>query len=341
MSLPSLSIITVALNCEQILEECYSRIAEQDYSENKVEILLIDGGSTDKTKEVARKFGAKVIDGGYRDNQEARRYVGFLNAKNEILVYIDSDNLLPEKNWLRKMVRPFMEDDEIVATQTLRYAYDKRQTLMNRYFALFGINDPVAFYLGNADRLPWFEERWNLLGDIIYETDAYYKIKFNPDSFPTIGCNGFLVKKSAFEKLQCRPEDFLHIDVNCDLIRMGLNCYGIVKTTIIHVTANTFAKSIKKRMRYMQTHHQQLRTHRRYKVFDSKKRKDVINLTKFLLFSCTFFKPFYDSIKGYLKVEDSAWFLHPFVCIGFVFAYGYSSLLHFCNRKGRKDKNEI
>ena len=301
-------------------------------------MLLIDGGSTDKTKEVARNFGAEIIDGGYKDNQEARRYVGFLNAKNEILVYIDSDNLIPEKNWLKRMARPFMEDVEIVATQTLRYGYDKKQTLMNRYFALFGVNDPVAFYLGKADRLPWFEKRWNLLGDIVYEADGYYKVKFNSDSFPTIGCNGFLVKKKAFEKLQYRPEDFLHIDVNYDLIRMGFNCYGIVKTAIVHATADTFVKSIKKRMRYMQIYYQQIETSRRYKVFDSTKRKDVLNLIKSIIFACTFFKPFYDSIKGYLKIKDIAWFIHPFACIGFVFGYGYSCLLNFYYTMRRKEE---
>lgn len=336
MDLPKLSIITVSLNCGKIIEKCYSKIVEQDYPKDKIEILLVDGGSTDSTKEIARKFGAKVIDGGYKENQEARRYVGFLNAKNEILVYIDSDNLLPGKNWLEKMVRPFMEDAEIIATQTLRYDYDKNQTLMNRYFALFGVNDPVAFYLGKADRLPWFEERWNLLGDIVYETDMYYKVRFGSNSCPTIGCNGFLVKKSAFKKLQCKSENFFHIDANYDLIGKGLNCYGIVKTTIMHATSDTFVKSIKKRIRYMQVYRQQVGTHRKYKVFDSTKTQDVFNLIKLVVFTGTFFKLFYDSAKGYLKVKDRAWFIHPFVCLCFVFAYGCSISLHLFT--GEKDE---
>jgi len=330
--LPTLSIITVARNCEDILGACYSRIADQDYPKERIEMLLVDGGSTDRTKEIAGEFGARIVDGGYPDNQEARRYVGFLRAQNEILVYIDSDNLLPGNSWLREMVVPFSEDSEIVATQTLRYGYDRGQTLMNRYFALFGINDPVAFYLGKADRLPWSEKRWNLSGQVVNETDRYYKVRFCSDDFPTVGCNGFLVKKSAFEKLQCSPEDFFHIDVNYDLTKMGFNNYGIVKTSIVHATGDTFIQSIRKRMKYKEIHHEQLGASRRYKVFDSAKRKDVINLMKFVLFSCTFFKPFYDSVKGYLKKPDVAWFIHPFACLGFTFGYGYSSLAHFYHR---------
>lgn len=335
-NLPTLSIITVARNCERLLQKCYKNISEQDYPKDRIEMLLIDGGSIDKTKEMADSYGARVINGGFHENQEARRYVGFLNARNEILVYIDADNFLPNRNWLREMVVPFLEDNEIIATQTLRYGYDKEQTTLNRCFALFGACDPVAFYLGKTDRLPWFTERWDLLGDIVYETDSYYKIRFNPEFFPTIGCNGFLVRKNVFRKLNCRPEDFLHTDVHYDLMKMGLNNYGIVKTTIVHATADTFIKFIKKRMRYMQTHHRQLGTHRRYKVFDSTRREDVLNLIKFVGFACTFFKPFYDSIKGYLKVKDIAWFMHPFVCTGFVFAYGYSTVLHFFTGRTKK-----
>lgn len=334
--LPKISIITVSLNCEKILAECYSRISIQDYPKDKIEILLIDGGSTDKTKEIAVAYGAKVINGGYRDNQEARRFIGFLHARNEILAYIDADNLLPEKNWLKKMVQPFLMDPEIIATQPLRYGYDSKQTIMNRYFALFGVNDPVAYYLGKADRLPCDKDTWNLLGDIIYETSDYYKICFRLDAFPTIGCNGFLVKRNVLEKLKLSPDNFFHIDVNYDLIAMGMNKYGIVKTDIIHVTSDSLFKSISKRLKYMQMHHQILKEKRRYKVFDRAKRKDVLNLIKFILFSCTIIKPVYDSIKGYRKIKDIAWFIHPLACIGFVFAYGYSTVPFFLKKK----KNE-
>lgn len=335
MNLPNLSIITVALNCEKILDTCYSKIAEQEYPRDKIELLLVDGGSTDRTRDIAKKWKARVIDGGYRENQEARRYIGFINAKNEILAYIDSDNFILDKQWLKKMVQPFLEDAGIVATQTLRYGYDKKQSLMNRYFALFGFNDPVAYYLGKADRLPWFEEKWNLLGEVVYETDEYYRIRFKPDLCPTIGCNGFLVRKGAFEKLNSKPEEFLHIDVNYDLIKMGMTDYGIVKTDIVHATADTFIRSIKKRMVYMKVHHQQMERNRRYKIFNSSNWKDIKNLLKFIICACTLVEPCYRSLRGFVKIKDIAWFVHPFACIGFVFGYGYSSLMYFI-QKGKQ-----
>ena len=332
MTLPTLSIITPGLNCENVLEECYSRIVGQNYPDNNIEMLLIDGGSTDRTKEVATRFGARIIDGGYPENQEARRYIGVLSAKNDILVYIDSDNFISGKNWLKKMVQPFLEDSAIIATQPLRYEYKEKQTVMNRYFALFGVNDPVAFYLKKADKLPWYEERWNQSGDILYENDDYYKIRFNVNSLPTVGSNGFFIRKNVVEKLQWNPEQFMHIDVIYDLVKIGFNNFGIVKTAIIHNTAETFRTAIKKRMNYMKLHHYKLAKYRRYKVFDVNKNEDVRNLVKFVIFACTFIRPFYDSLRGFVKVQDIAWFIHPFICLGFVFAYGYAAFKNSCKR---------
>ena len=341
MNWPSISIVTVGLNCEKILNECYLSIAGQDYPKEKIEMLLVDGGSTDKTREVAAKYEARVIDGGYKDNQEARRYIGFQHAKNNILVYIDSDNVLPESFWLKKMVRPFIEDNQIIATQTLRYHYNRNHSAMNRYFALFGMNDPVAFYLGKADRLPWFQEGWNLLGKIIEDKEDYYKIRFSSHALPTIGCNGFLVRKSVFEKLSCTPDEFFHIDVNVALIEKGLACYGIVKNSISHITSDTFVNSVKKRIQYMKVHSRKLKENRRYKVFDAGNKADIFNLVKFVFFTIFFIRPIYDSLRGYVKIRDKAWFLHPLFCWGIMFGYGYAFFQHFfCNLFRKVETNE-
>lgn len=332
MNLPTLSIITVGLNCESILKQCYSRLVTQEYPKDKIEILLIDGGSKDGTIKVAESFGARVIAGGYKNNQEARRFVGYQQSKNEILVYLDADNLLPNNLWLMRMVQPFMELPEIVGTQTLRYGYERDQSVMNRYFALFGMNDPVAFYLNKADRLPWYNNNWNLLGEVIRENENYLEIKFKADNLPTIGCNGFLIRRSVFDKLNYKPEDFFHTDVHVDFINMGYDKYAVVKTNVIHATGDTFLKSIRKRLSYMNVHHREMESRRKYKVFDSNNIKDILNLLKFVIFTITFIVPFSQSLFGFIKKRDLAWFVHPFVCLGFLLVYGYSTTRSITNK---------
>ncbi len=340
MSLPSLSIITVAKNSEYILDDCYSRIIKQDYPKDKIELILVDGGSSDNTKEVASKYGAKVIDGGYPNNQEARRCVGFWHANNEILAYIDSDNLLPDKNWLKQMVLPLVEDNEIIATQTLRYGYDRSETVLNRYYALFGGADPVVFYLKKMDRVWWASKDEEIPGELLEKRNDYYKVKFSFNkTFPTLGCNGFLVKKDVFAKIIGEPEEFFHTDVIYDLSKMGLDVFGILKNEIIHRTATNFRLSLIKRYSYMKVHHQTLQTKRRYKVYDSSSLIDNLRLLKFSVYSLTFIKPLYDATKGFFRKPDIAWFMHPIMCFSFFSLYAFATIEGFLSPKlARRNK---
>lgn len=59
--LPSLSIVITTLNCQSLIGDCLSRIIDQDYPRDLVEILVMDGGSDDRTRDIARGFGARVI----------------------------------------------------------------------------------------------------------------------------------------------------------------------------------------------------------------------------------------------------------------------------------------
>ena len=123
---------------------------------------------------------------------------------------------------------------------------------------------------------------------VVRENEEHYKVRFSPEDLPTVGCNGFLIRRSAFEALGCTPGDFFHIDVNYEIIKMGMTDYGIVKNDIIHAMGDTFMKSIKKRIKYMGMHHQKMGSARRYKIFDPSNPMDLFNLAKFILFGCTF-----------------------------------------------------
>jgi glycosyltransferase involved in cell wall biosynthesis len=307
------------------LSLCLQSIKDQDYPKDKVEVIIVDGGSIDKTIEIANHFNARiVVRECYQQDQESRRAVGLFNARNEILAYIDSDNILPHKKWFKTMTKPFLENKNIIATQPLRYTYDKKYSLLNRYFALFGVNDPVPYYLNKRDRLSWAEKSWKLLGDS-KDMGYYYLVKFDQENVPTLGCNGFLIRKTILLKAKCEPPNFGHIDVNHDLIKLGYNTYGIVKDDIIHLTGNTFFNFLRKRMRYMIQYYLNDRFVRRYQLYSSTKDKQKLAL--FIFNSLTLLKTTSDSIKGYKKIPDIAWFLHPIMCWCILFVYGFPIII--------------
>ncbi len=331
-NLPSLSIIIVTLNCESIIERCLSHIEDQNYPGQLIEVLVVDGGSTDSTLNIAKAHKVGIIDAGFPENQEARRAVGLLSAKNEILVYIDSDNFLPTNRWFLEMVEPFCEDEKIIATQTLHYTYIPDDTLMNRYSALFGGKDPVSFYFKKQDRLPWIENSWNLLGRVTTETKNYYTIEFDSD-IPTLGCNGFLIKRDILLKSNHEPTVFFHTDVLQDLIKKGYRRYGIVKNSIIHSANGGFLINLKKRYYYMFKFNQNMKHKRRYMIYNIKSFSDNMRLLKYILYTVTIIKPLYDSAKGYLRIKDFAWFLHLPMCWGTLFIYTIAVIQSVFNRK--------
>ena len=90
-----LTILMPALNEEEGIGKTIQAIPFQKLQKMgyEIEILVVDGKSEDKTREIAKKMGAKVIvcEKGYGCQYK----VGFKKARGEIIVTADSDNSYP------------------------------------------------------------------------------------------------------------------------------------------------------------------------------------------------------------------------------------------------------
>ena len=306
----TISVIIATLNSGRILDNCLASVRNQDYDQSMIEIIIADGGSTDNTLEIAQKYQAKVIPENTK-SPEAAKGVALKESQNEIILGIDDDNILPDKNWLLKMILILEKEPQAVGCYPWRYTYKKEAKLLNRYFSLFGVNDPVAWFLRKADRQSYLNSNWDLSGQAQDKGD-YFLVEFNLDNLPTVGANGFLIRRSFLEKAKVNPDDFFHIDVNADLISQGFNQYVVVKNDIIHVSGESFFKYLKKRKRYMENLYLQDFSKRRYLIYNPK--KDKIRIILYSLYSLTLILPIIKAIKGYLKIKDPAWFLHPIIC---------------------------
>lgn len=329
--LPFITIIIITFNVERTLPTVLHTIEIQDYPRKKIEILMVDGNSTDDTLRIAKKskLHVKVVQSTYPRDPEASRGVGLKYAKGEIIAFIDADNYLPHKRWLTKMIEPFLEHPEIVGAETIRYAYRKNDTYLNRYFALIGSADPVGLYLGKADKLSYISDKWVLYGKILEDKKDYLIVKYDLTHFPTLGSNGFLARKKLLLKAKSDPQHYFHIDVPLDLARLGFSTYAVVRQNIIHDTATTLGKFLQKRSNYMQLHYQKRAKDRRYKVFDPLNKEDIVRLIVFIVFSLTIIQPLYIAIKGYVRKRDVAWFVHPIFCFSITITYAWAVLKKF------------
>jgi cellulose synthase/poly-beta-1,6-N-acetylglucosamine synthase-like glycosyltransferase len=109
-SLPGVSIIVTTFNSESTIDECLRSILELDYPKQLLEVIVIDGGSTDATTERAKAYPVKLISSQL--NPPAAYNLVLKTAEKEIIGLIDSDAKV-EKGWLRKLVKHL--DDPKVA----------------------------------------------------------------------------------------------------------------------------------------------------------------------------------------------------------------------------------
>ena len=58
---PKVSIVIPCLNEEKYIGKCLNSILENDYPNNKIEVLVIDGKSNDMTKEIVRNYSDKCL----------------------------------------------------------------------------------------------------------------------------------------------------------------------------------------------------------------------------------------------------------------------------------------
>src|ERR1700722_17191388 len=68
---PRVTFIIPVLNAAGLLENCLQSIPRQDYPQEKFEIIVGDAGSTDGTRELAKNFGALVVDDHGRNIEDA------------------------------------------------------------------------------------------------------------------------------------------------------------------------------------------------------------------------------------------------------------------------------
>lgn len=103
--LPPISVIIPAFNEEDYLEHTVEHLrAAKDFlrqfSDTEVEIVMVDNDSTDRTADIGRELGLRVVRETEHNIAKVRN-AGAKAARHDVLVFVDADTLLPREALLR------------------------------------------------------------------------------------------------------------------------------------------------------------------------------------------------------------------------------------------------
>ncbi len=324
---PSITIITGILNPNiSIFKQVLESVKLQKYPKKLIQHFVMDGGSVNESPNLAKKYGCKVIvRKDLMNKDEVRAGLAIKKAKGDLILMLESDNLLTSDEWLLEMVQPFLDDTNVFCTYSAYNSYQKNMSLTTRYCALFGSPDPTIYYLNKTEKIRMNETNYNK-GRIIKKTKKYNIVVFDQDNLPTLGDNGHMFLRSAIQKVNKNPQAFMHTDAFRELMDLGYNTFGVVMNSIIHVQNPDIINLVKRRVQVKESFYDLYRGRRKYLVFDRNSYKDQINLIKYILLSITIVVPVLESIRGYIRIRDMAWFLHPIMCILLIYGYSMSEI---------------
>ncbi|MGE5691559.1 MAG: glycosyltransferase family 2 protein [Pseudomonadota bacterium] len=317
---PSISVVVPTLNAAKYLDECLGSVRAQDYPQDLVEVLVVDGGSTDATVEIARRHGARVLANPLRTG-ESGKAVGVRAATGDLVLMVDSDNVLVGDDWLRRMVRP-LEDPEVISSEALRWEYRRRDHYINRYQALTGINDPLALFVGNYDRLSTLTGRWTDYPVQEEPRDGWLRVTLDPRWVPTMGANGYLVRRSAFEEVPVG--DYLFdIDFVHDLVQRGHATIARVDVPIRHYFCDGVRRFYLKTRRRTDDYFYFAAQGRRSYPWTDRQRGGVV---RFVASTVTVVPLLVQVSRGLRRRRDPAWLFHVPACWITLAVYGTGTI---------------
>jgi glycosyltransferase involved in cell wall biosynthesis len=144
LATPDITIIIATFNSAKLLGRVLDAVKVQDFPQESIEVLIIDGGSADETIALASAYGCVVIKNPETEPVNAK-FLGFKNSKGRYLVFLDHDEVMQDKGSLSRKRVIFDQNPEVHAVIGSGYINPDPKNIVNEYINEFG--DPFSFFI--------------------------------------------------------------------------------------------------------------------------------------------------------------------------------------------------
>jgi len=303
MKQPILSIIVPVYNEEPHLPSFFSMLRRQTISRESYEVILSDGGSTDNTKEVAKKFGAIVVENSDK-LAEPGVFHGVKLAKGSLVMVLATDNEFIDPQAIEKIVQVF--DDASIYAAFPKHDSLKTDTIWTKYYNTFSDPFTHVVYGFSANARTFARAYKTIHSSSIYDI---YDYTSNPVRPIIALAQGMTIRSVCLQKRVEKDDDIVLLH---QLISEGKHIAYVHSVPILHHTVKNFSDMLKKFRRPV------------VNAFASKNiglRKRTSSLTHWQKVKILFYVPYSLSMKMPMLVaigmaiymKEMLWLMHPVV----------------------------
>lgn len=327
-SLPSISVLLYVYNEEKNLKRLISTLKELSYPKGKIEYVAVDDSSTDSSPKLLAKFGAKVIRVKTHD-VELNKGIAMHAAKNELVYWVDADMEICDKDFFKKLVRPLVEDKNIIGSFTREFALDSVDPVKNSFTRFICYDD-----LQCDPTYSFFSTKVNKT--IVAKKDGYFICKFLPTKIPPCGRTLYR-RKELLDTAVGKNKSFIDLETLEIVSRAGHQLFAFVPDAKIrHWHVDSLWHLIKKRpLRNLghsflgdQSGDYLPNLDKKYYLwFNSKDKTDALKVIFWVIYVNLFIPELIVGIFKSLKYRDLAFLWQPITSLAITDAviYGFMS----------------
>ena len=202
MEWPIVSIIIATYNSEKLLSRTLDAIKKQSYPKEKIEILVIDGGSKDDTIHIAEQYGCRILFNNKTEPINAK-LIGARSATGKYLITIDHDEVIENEKSIELKVRAMQKFPECKVALCSGYKCPSNYPKLNQYISEFG--DPFSLFMYNFPKGDGFLERTLKKHYIVTDENKDYMIisfeRMKKQPIFELCCLGTMIDREYFTEI--------------------------------------------------------------------------------------------------------------------------------------------
>ena len=303
------SVIIPCLNEEDKIIRCLDAIGAQTYDHSKIEILIADGMSKDRTRELiaawqtSHDVRAEIVDNP-RVIAEFGNAEALKRAWGDYIYLMGADEVMAQTDMIEKYIQAFEVYPEIAGVEQ-EFLIIQGGPFFNNFLAAIHINDPLARDIATPPKL--LEKR-------LIDGTVYRLYEFRP------GYPAKLFFKREYIAEFIGQETFEEGQVMLRLAQEGRNTLAWIDGYgVYHYNVKSLRQYLRKRAKIALKHTTRVSERKTWVSYTGKK------LYLFAFLHLTFVYPFLFSIVQTIRMRQPIWLMYaPFAWITtFVYAWNF------------------